>query len=191
MLVAIVLVGIAILAFSSELVQGNDTMTVNANITTSVSCSTEPASTGFGTLTVSTIFTATSTATSTMSCNNASGCTLYVKDAGDAVNPGLYNATATDVIDSSTLTPIVAGAEGYGIQAATTSDGVGGELELATVYFKTGENVGALATTNQELASSSVPISSRLVVVTYKATISGLNKAGNYTDTITYECTGN
>ncbi len=190
LLISLALVCVVILAFSSELVQGDDTMTINANITTSVSCSTDPASTGFGTLTIGSIFTATSTATTTMSCNSASGCALYVKDAGDGGNPGLYNATATDVVDSATET-LIAGTEGYGIQAATTSDGTGAELELDPVYDKSGNDVGAFAITNQELASSSIPVSARLVVITYKATISGLNKAGNYTDTITYECTGN
>ena len=166
----------------------NTSLDVAAGAT--VSCTTEPASTGFGTLTTGSIHTATSTATTTMSCTYGSGCTLYVKDEGDTSNPGLYNATATDVIDSATET-LTQGTEGYGIQVATTSAGTGTELELSTVYFKTGNDVGALALTNQELASSTATFDSREVVVTYKATISGLNKAGNYTDTITYECIGN
>ncbi len=160
------------------------------SVAATVSCTTEPASTGFGTLTIGSVHTATSTATTTMSCTYGSGCTLYVKDAGDTSNPGLYNATATDVVDSATET-LIAGTEGYGIQAATTSAGTGTELELAAVYFKTGNDVGALALTNQELASSTTTFDSREIVITHKATISGLNKPGNYTDTITYECVGN
>ena len=157
-----------------------------------VSCSTEPAQTGFETLTVDSIFTATSTATTTMACNYAAGCTLYVKDAGDTANPGLYSAGAGDLINSSAAT-LSAGVEGYGIQAATTTAGTGVELLIAAAYKKTWESddVGAFALTNQTLTSSDDPISGKLTIVNFKAAISGLNKAGNYIDTITFECTGN
>lgn len=178
---------------SPEVALGDtDTLGLNANVSTSVSCSSDPTQTGFETLTTSSIFTATSTATTTMSCNYGSGCTLYVKDAGDTSNPGLYNSSATDVIDSSAAT-LSAGTEGYGIQAATTAAGSGGTLTIDSAYDKTweGNDVGALALTNQTLTSSDAPISGRLTIVLFKAAISGLNKAGNYVDTITFECTGN
>ena len=186
------LIGVAVIwfAFSPELTKGDDTMTMDAIIASSVTCSTEPTGTGFGTLTTASIHTATSSATTSISCNYAAGCIVYVKDLGDTSNPGLYSSGAGDLIDSSTAT-LSAGTEGYGIQAATTSAGSGGTLTLAAVYKKTGDDVGGLAIANQALASSSTSISGRTVVVEHKVAISGLNKAGTYVDTITYECTGN
>jgi len=177
--------------FSSELTKGaTDTVTLDANISTSVSCSSEPDSTGFGTLTTASIFTATSTATTTMSCNYGIGCNLGVSDAGDTSNPGLYNSGETDLIDSSTA-ELAQNTEGYGIQATTTAAGSGGTLTIAAVYDKSGNFVGGLQLASQNIASSTVPISGREVVVSHKATIGALNKAGSYTDTITYECLGN
>ena len=170
-----------------------DTVGLNADITTSVSCSTALAQTGFETLTTSAIFTATSTATTTMACNYALGCTLYVKDTGQSAgNPGLYSAGAGDLINSSAAT-LSAGVEGYGIQAATTTAGTGVNLLIDAAYKKTwqSDDVGAFATTDQTLTSSDDPISGKETIVNFKATISGLNKAGNYVDTITFECLGN
>lgn len=173
---------------------GTDSLTAGVEITAAavetVSCSTEPAQTGFDTLTIDSIFTATSTATTTMSCTYAAGCTLYVKDAGDTSNPGLYNSSASDLIDSATET-LAQGTEGYGLQAATTAAGTGNELSVDSAYDKTGNDVGALALTNQTLTSSSGEFDSRETVATFKATVSGLNKPGNYVDTITFECLGN
>jgi len=96
------------------------------------------------------------------------------------------------LINSSAAT-LSAGVEGYGIQAATTTAGTGVELLIAAAYKKTWESddVGAFALTNQTLTSSDDPISGKLTIVNFKAAISGLNKAGNYIDTITFECTGN
>jgi hypothetical protein len=156
-----------------------------------VGCSTDPAQTGFETLTVDLIFTATSTATTTMSCTYGAGCALYIKDTGQSAgNPGLYSAGASDLINSSAAT-LSAGVEGYGIQAATTTAGTGVNLLIDAAYKKTGNDVGALATTNQTLTSAASTFDSKETVVTFKAAISGLNKPGNYVDTITFECLGN
>jgi len=86
---------------------------------------------------------------------------------------------------------LVAGTEGYGIQAATTTAGSGGTLSLNSRYVQTGNTVGGLTTTTLTLASSSQPTSNREVVVTHKAAVSGLTPAGLYQDIITYECLSN
>ena len=186
-------VAIGILATAKNADVDVDYITIEIDYTPpaeTVSCSTEPAQTGFETLTVDSIFTATSTATTTMSCTYAAGCTLYVKDAGNTSNPGLYSAGAGDLINSSAAT-LSAGSEGYGIQAATTTAGTGVELLIDAAYKKTGDDVGALATTNQTLTSAASTFDSKETVVTFKAAISGVNKPGNYVDTITFECLGN
>jgi hypothetical protein len=86
---------------------------------------------------------------------------------------------------------LVAGTDGYGIQAATTTNGSGSTLSLNSIYNQTGNTVGKLATTTQVLASSSSPTANREVVVTHKAAVSGLAPAGNYSDNIIYSCIGN
>jgi hypothetical protein len=169
-----------------------DTVTVSATVGTTVTCNTATSTTAFGTLTTASVFTATPNVTSTLSCNTAAGCTLFVNDLGHSSNPGLYNSTSTGyLIASADASPLTAGTEGYGIQATTTANGSGGTLTINPKYNKTGSNVGGLLTSSTALASSTVPVASREVVVSHLATISGLTAAGSYSDTITYSCTGN
>ncbi len=169
-----------------------DTTTVTATVGTTLSCANDNASSAFGTLSVGSVNTASPNVTSTISCNSGGGCTFYVQDAGNGVSPGLYAAaaTSTPLIPSATAT-LSPGTEGYGIQAATSSNGTGGLLSVSPTYLKTGNNVGGLNLTSTPLASSSAPIANKEVVITHKAAISGLTKAGSYSDTITYSCLGN
>jgi hypothetical protein len=166
-------------------------VTVNASVAATISCATNITNTSFGTITDSAVVTSTPNASTTISCPNSSaGCTLYVKDQGNGSTPGLYNSGASYVL-VSTSTLLSAGTEGYGIQATTTSAGSGATLSISTTYNKTGNNVGGLFTSNTTLASTTATSSNREVVVTHKAAISNVTPAGNYTDTITYECTAN
>jgi len=172
------------------------TVSVSATVPTSVTCNLSATSTSFGNITPSAVYTSSPNITLTISCNPAAGCTAQVKDQGNGTNGGLYNSAANYLIPSpasgfpNTAT-LVAGTEGYGIQAATTTVGSGGTLSLNPIYNQTGDTVGKLATTSQVLASSSQPVANREVVVTHKAAVSDLAPAGSYSDTITYSCIGN
>jgi len=174
-----------------------DTYTVIPQITTAsaaatVSCSTNIASTDFGTWTDTSIKTSSPNASTTMSCSGTtSGCTLYVKDAGDGSNPGLYKSTSPTYLIASSDATLSAGNDGYGIQATSTAAGSGGTLSFNSKYNKTGNNVGGLTLTNTVLASSTVDVSGREAVVTHKAAISDTALSGSYGDTITYECVVN
>jgi hypothetical protein len=86
---------------------------------------------------------------------------------------------------------LAAGTEGYGIQATTTATGSGATLTIAAKYLQTGNTVGGLTIANGTLASNNATSSNREVVVTHKAAIANVTPAGNYNDTITYECTTN
>jgi hypothetical protein len=120
-----------------------------------------------------------------MSCNDTSaGCTLYVKDTGNASNPGLYKSDSPIHLIASADTTLQNNIEGYGIQATTISVG----LTIDSKYLKTGDDVGGFLTSNQTLASSAADISGAETIVTHKAAISATTTAGSYTDTITYEC---
>ncbi|MFA6494861.1 MAG: hypothetical protein WC246_00650 [Candidatus Paceibacterota bacterium] len=155
-----------------------------------VSCSTSPSTTGFGTLTLSGVATASSNTTTTLSCTYGAGCTLYVSDAGSGSSAGLWASAVSHLIGSANST-LVAGTEGYGIQAATSSAGSGATLTLASAYNQTGNTVGGLLLSQTSLASSTASFTGREVVTTHKAAINGVTPAGSYADTITYSCVGN
>lgn len=172
-------------------------VTVSASVTAVISCSTNVGSTAFGILTNASVATASANASSTMSCvNSSAGCVLYVKDAGNTTNGGLATSSPAYLIPSpnaafSATSTLVAGTEGYGINATTTATGTGATLTIATNYLQTGNTVGRLGVSNATLGSTSATSSSREVVVTHKAAISASTPAGSYVDTITYECTAN
>lgn len=155
-----------------------------------VSCSTSVASTDFGLLDSSSITTASPNASTTMTCDFATGCSLFVQDAGDSSNPGLATTSPAYLIPSVTAT-LVAGVEGYGIQGATTTVGSGNVLNLNPAYNVSANNVGQFFLAAKTLASSTAAITNREVLVTHKVAISGLTVTAKYVDTITYSCTGN
>ncbi len=159
-------------------------------IAATVSCSSNISSTDFGTLTDASISTAVSNASTTMTCNYANGCTLYVKDAGSGSQAGLYKSASPAYTIVSATATLSAGVDGYGIQAATSTVG-SGTLNLNSIYDKTGNNVGGLSLTDLILASSTAAITNREVIVTHKVAISATATAGSYSDTITYSCVGN
>jgi len=198
-LIVIGLIGAVIFIYnfwSADLVLGDD-VTVSATVSETVSCAPSTTTTAFGTLTTSAVSTSTPDVTITMSCNYASGCTLKVQDDGNATNPGLYSTTVAYLIGSADAAyadtaTLAAGTEGYGIQGSTNANGSGGTLTIATRYNQTGNAVGGFEITDQSISSSTEPIANRETVVKHKAAISGLTKAAtNYSDILTYSCTGN
>ena len=198
-LIVIGLIGAVIFIYnfwSADLVLGDD-VTVSATVSETVSCAPSTTTTAFGTLTTSAVSTSTPDVTITMSCNYASGCTLKVQDDGNATNPGLYSTTVAYLIGSADAAyadtaTLAAGTEGYGIQGSTNANGSGGTLTIATRYNQTGNAVGGFEITDQSISSSTEPIVNRETVVKHKAAISGLTKAAtDYSDILTYSCTGN
>jgi hypothetical protein len=190
-LIAIVTVAvIAAISFTVPAQAGNTTA-VTATVASSVSCTTDGSVAALGTLTASAIASTSPQIAITNSCNSGGGCTIYVNDAGGGGNPGLYAATATNtpLIASATAT-LVAGTEGYGIQATTTGAGTGAALTLSATYNKSGTDVGGLLTAATSIASATLPFASKVINMNTLAAISLLTKAGTYADTITYSCTG-
>ena len=196
LILLVVLAGYFIFESFVDLIYAQDQVTVTATVPTSVTCALSTTTTAFGTINPSAVYTSSPNVTTTVSCNPSAGCQVQVIDQGNGTNGGLYNSAVNYLIPSpaagfpATAT-LVAGTEGYGIQATTTSAGSGGTLTLNTIYNQTGNTVGRLTTSTTILASSSQPVANREVVVTHKAAVSGLTPAGNYQDTITYTCTSN
>jgi len=185
-----ILIGGIVFGIYVYLAKAQQTVTVTATVPTSVTCTLSTSTTAFGTIDPSNVYTSNPNITVTVSCNPSGGCQVQVKDQGNGTNPGLYNSTANYLIQSQDAT-LVAGTEGYGIQAATTTAGSGSTLSLNSKYNKTGNDVGGLTTSYTILATSSSPTANREIVVTHKAAVSGLTPAGTYQDTITYNCTSN
>ncbi len=150
--------------------------TVNPTITFSISSN----SISFGVLTATTVSSQTNTLTLSTNASKGANITVYDLNAGL-----LQNVSSGHLIASSTAT-LSAGTEGYGINGS----GAGG-LTVVSPYNGTGDAVGALVKTAQNLASISVPVSGGTVTVNYLAAISAVTPAGTYADTITYIATGN
>lgn len=188
----------------------SDVVGVSATVETSVSCSSDPATTTFPTLTTTAVATSTPNATSTLSCNYAAGCTLRVYDQGDGTNPGLASSTVPTIIIGSakdgtyddTYALVAGTVEGYGIKGATTSAGTGQDNEILRMqnprYNQYDLGVGNYTVgglersgSQQQIASSTKPISGRELVVTHLASITGLTEASLYEDQTYYTCIGN
>ena len=163
---------------------------VTAEVTTTITCDSSPGSTAFGTLSSTVTSTASPNASTTMACaNSGTGCVLYVKDAGNTASSGLATSSPAYLIPSpnaaaNASTTLVAGTEGYGIQATTTSAG----LTIDSRYDQTGDIVGGLSLTDIIIASSTADITDAEVIVTHMAAISEATPPGIYEDTITYSC---
>lgn len=176
----------------------SSSVTVTASVATSISCSTNVASTAFGTLTSGAVATSTGNASTTMACANDSlGCILSINDTGTTTQGGgLWNSTSSKLIPSpnaafNATATLTAGTEGYGLQGATTSAGNGALLNIATRFYQTGSIYGGLTTTTLTLASTTASSSAREVVITHGAAIAANTPGGTYNDTITYSCTAN
>ncbi len=169
----------------------------------SLSCSVTPSTLSFGTLTTSAVSETTDTATTTISSGSAFYLTIH--DWGDYLNAtsGLYAATGTPVYNIASATngratsTLSNGVDGYGIKAATTTFGSGGDITTAQRYnkyylegFHATNAVGGLQTTSTAItiASSTVGVTTKEIVVTHKAAVSGSASAADYKDTILYTC---
>jgi hypothetical protein len=97
-----------------------------------------------------------------------------------------YGATSS-IASGSPTTTIVAGTDGYGIQASSTM------LTLGTNYWNSywaGNIVGAASTTAQTLCSTTTPAANAYTDVKFKAAAVATKAAGTYTDTLTFTMTG-
>ena len=164
--------------------------TVTWGAAATVSCDADITSTAFGTLTPSSVFTASPNASTTMTCG-APGCTLSITSA----NAGLATSTPAYTIPSTSPTQNLesGGTEGYGITATTTAGGSGGTLAIYSRYDfdNGGSTVGGLTTGGFGVASSTAAITNRQLIIKHRAAISVLTNAAQYEDTLTYSCAGN
>ena len=181
------------ISYPDQAAAATTAVAVTATVGQTITCTTPSTSTAFGTLSSASISTGATNATTTVSCGNvAGGCTLYVKDSNGALATSTFTIPSPNAAFSASTT-LVAGTEGYGISATTTSaTGTGAVLTIAGRYLvagdATGNVVGGATTTNQTIANTTATTSGRFITVTHKAAISDATEAGIYADTVTYEC---
>ncbi len=177
--------GLLILSLSLllEQVVFSATVSLTATVGTSITCTLSTSTTAFGTLTTGAVTTAVPNVTSTVTTNDCLGFTLNISDTGLATSSPAYTIASTTGV-------LAAGTEGWGIQATTTTGGSGGTVTLLAKYNVSGNTVGSVGA-SAVLASSTVAVTSRNILVSHLAAISASTQAGSYSDTITYSCTGN
>jgi hypothetical protein len=152
------------------------------SIAVGVTCTLSATSTSFSALSPSAV--STSSPDITITITSSGGFQINVKDAGNGANPGLYKSTSPTYLIQSQDATLVAGIDGYGIQATTTNP----SISINPKYNKSGNNVGGLSLTDIVLATSSVAVSNATINIKHKASVSGLAPPGDYQDTITYTC---
>ena len=192
----------SLFSFSSE-AQAATSVNITASVVTTITCSTDISTTAFGTLTSGSVASSTNDATTSMTCaNSGAGCAMSIQDTGTST--GAISGLAAEAVNAyikspndtfSASTTLVAGTEGFGLLATTTSAGTGATLTIGTRYNNTGNweanIVGGASTTAQTLATANSSTSARVVKVRHKAAISVNTLSGSYKDTIYYQCAAN
>jgi len=162
-----------------------DQVSMTASVDASMTFSLSGSSSAFGTLSTGSVATASPNITLTMGTNTNTGYTIYVRDQGNGTVGGLYNSSSNSNIASATAL-LSGGTEGYGVQASSAG------ATISAPYNVSGNNVGQLQRTGQQLASyNTYTASNHTITVTHLAAISTSTRPGAYADTITYVATGN
>lgn len=142
---------------------------------------------GIGTLTPTSVITAPTSVTLTLTTNGAAGGTIYVYDQNSGL---LSSSTGSSIAAVSGDLSVVT--QGYGLGGTSVSQSSGGPMESLSPYNVSGTNVGILSGTERAMFdSTSQPVTSG------QATFQILAKAGNttkmatdYADTITLIAAG-
>jgi len=160
-------------------------ITVSATVAQTISINVSSSALDLGTLAVGSV-SVTST-NFTVKTNAANGYTVTIEGYGDGSTGGLYGTT-TSYLVTSTATTLSAGTEGYGAQGTSTNPA---KLKIYSAYDYVGtDQVGALATTPANFASSSSPTTGDTGGLYLKAAISSVTPADTYNDYITLTATG-
>lgn len=163
----------------------DDQIPVTATVNPTITFTVVNTALALGTLSSSSIST-TGENNITIGTNGTGGYTIRIKGEGNGTNDGLYNAPASKLIASGTVT-LSTGIEGYGGNCNKTSgDGTCSFADGAT------ENVTDITRTDSTFASyGSKPSGTDTFRVRVKAAISTSTDAGSYGDTLTFVGTAN
>ncbi len=157
------------------------TPTISFSVTTSPA-SGPPPSVSFSSLNPGSVFNAGADSVLTLSTNALSGGLIYVKDA----NAGLNSLAGASSIPSVTAN-LSSANSGYGAVVTNTSQSSGGPMTATSPFNGVSDNVGALSTILQTIATTPSPVTTGAVTVTLKAkTDITVPSATDYADVVTF-----
>lgn len=180
---------------------GANQVNVSANVVPVLAMDVTNTDVSFGDMVADQVATGNNTTAITVDTNAVSGYVLSVqnvglyedKDSSGTLNAGDLVITAVDSIEEDLSQ---AGNYGYGINASvdnlndTDIDGrVSADGTVHADYDGAADAVSALTTSAKELVRSNGAVANQTTTVTYKAKVSALQEAGNYSDVITYTIT--
>jgi hypothetical protein len=143
---------------------------------------TPPFSLAFPSLALGTVFNADADASISLSTNALSGATIYVTDT----NAGLHSTRAAYTLTSASA-DLSSVARGYGAIVTATSQSSGGPFTVSAPFNGAGNNVGALSTSLQKLASTVATVTGGSVTVQLKAkTDTTVPSETDYSDALTF-----
>lgn len=142
---------------------------------------TPPFSVAFPSLTAGNVVNGNADALIGLSTNANNGGAVYVKD----INAGLSSTLATTTITSAS-TNLTAATSGYGGQVISVGQTSGGPVVSQAPFNGTANNVGALATSLQQLVTTAAPVTGGTATLRLMAKAGALTpSASDYGDTIT------
>lgn len=163
------------------------TLSFDLDISATDSESSAPYTLAIGSLSTSSVTTASEKIWVDLETNAAGGAFVYIY----SLSTGLSSLKAGYTITSAT-TNLATAQEGYGLQVSSLNQSSGGPFLAVNPYDGSLENIGILDTTSRNILSSSgVPITAGRASIFVKAKASALTpSASDYTDTITIIASG-
>jgi hypothetical protein len=143
--------------------------------------STPPFTVGFSNLTAGTVVNGSADALIGLTSNAVNGGAVYVRDT----NSGLYSTLANTTL-SSASTDLSSASSGYGGQITSVGQTSGGPIAAASPFNGSGNTVGALTTSLQQLVTTASPVTSGTATLRLKTKVAALTpSATDYADTVT------
>ncbi len=159
--------------------------------TTSAASTVGPHVINLGTLTPSTVITATNQIWLDLGTNAAGGMNTYVRDLNNGLleTPGIIASASAD---------LAVAASGYGLKTSSTTQTALGPLQRAATYNTAGaDQVGGLSTSDtlilftDELSTNRGPLTGGRAGLQVKAKSTPATAPGNYSDLVTFTMIGN
>jgi hypothetical protein len=143
---------------------------------------TPPFSISFASLATGTVFNANADASLSLATNALSGATVYIMDT----QAGLRSTGSSYTLTSATA-DLSSAAKGYGAIVTATSQTTGGPFTVSSPFNGATNNVGALTTSLQPLATTTGVVTGGSVTVRFKAkTDITVPQGTDYADALTF-----
>jgi len=171
------LAGIFVLPHSVSAEDINVTATVEEWVSFAVS----PTTTDLGTLVDASGNVSIGSATSglTLNSNSFDGYSVSIQGANGGLENGIYLIATPAAAATTTCSAAGDGTDAYGAQATSAT------LTILSPFNVSGDVVGSVAASSQNLLSSAYSTSSQSAILTVKASANKFDASGSYSDTLT------